>query len=118
MPPIAVDTSHSTAHTHNPVGQKSSVAPALRLDFAEWVGPKANEDSRVNFITQLRKACAGLGFFVLINTPLDEGDLKARIFALNKAFFDLPFEERQKITIVNSPHFRYVLLIMACCAFL
>lgn len=107
-----VATERADAQTLGEVGHdqasiaSSSAAPALTLDYTQWVGKGATESSRGAFVDQLREACAGLGFFYLRGTPLDQGDLRQRIFDLNKAFFALPLQVRQRISIVNSPHFR------------
>lgn len=96
---------------HVSTSSSSNALPAtsaLTLDFSQWTGPEASAESRQSFVGQLREACAGFGFFYLQNTPLDQGDLRKRIFDLNQAFFTLPLEVRQQISIVQSPHFRYV----------
>jgi isopenicillin N synthase-like dioxygenase len=111
MAPIAIDSQSSTngvtPHTKFNKAEGAAPAPsAFTLDFSQWTGPNATKSSKNAFIQQLREASAGLGFFYLLNTPLDQGDLRKRIFDLNEAFFALPLHVRQQISIVNSPHFR------------
>lgn len=107
MAPVAVEPSHNPiADIAAASSSKTPIADAHTLDFSHWTGPRSDEASRASFAAQLRDACAGLGFFYLANTPLDKGDLRKRVFALNEAFFALPLDVRQQITIVNSPHFR------------
>lgn len=107
MVPVAIDNQSNTSE-HHPTkiaGEQGIPTPtAFTLDFNQWTG--SDQGSKNAFVQQLREASAGLGFFYLLNTPLDQGDLRKRIFALNEAFFALPLPVRQKISIVNSPHFR------------
>lgn len=109
MAPVAIDNQSNTTNTPQTKTVKGESVPApsaFTLDFSQWAGPSATESSKRTFVHQLRQASAGLGFFYLLNTPLDQGDLRKRIFDLNEQFFALPLHVRQKISIVNSPHFR------------
>ncbi|UZJ54657.1 hypothetical protein CBS101457_003977 [Exobasidium rhododendri] len=83
-------------------------APAQTLDFSQWAGNGATQESRQIFIKQLREACSGLGFFYLSNTPLDDPHvrLRERLFQLNHDFFELPLDVRMSIGMENSRHFR------------
>lgn len=98
MAPVATDTIYDT----------NKDVPTQTLDYAQWIGREATSNSRQVFISQLREACSGLGFFYLANTPLDDpqSQIRKRIFALNAQFFALPLETRMTICMENSRHFR------------
>lgn len=99
MAPVASDTVHTAANKQ---------APALTLDYSQWAGKEATNNSRSTFIKQLREACSGLGFFYLTNTPLDDphDQCRERIFSLNQHFFSLPLETRMSIDMEKSANFR------------
>lgn len=77
-----------------------NAALQIILDYTELADPARRPD----FVAALRKAMVGLGFFYLRDSPLQQG--KQELFALAKAFFDKPVEERMKIAQEKSRHFR------------
>ncbi|KAE8216675.1 hypothetical protein CF327_g187 [Tilletia walkeri] len=77
------------------------------LDYALWAGPSASKASREQFATELRNvAVLGIGFFVLNNSPFDQGGRRERQFDFSRRFFALPLEERLKVSMDQSRHFR------------
>ncbi|KAJ3768043.1 hypothetical protein FB446DRAFT_674495 [Lentinula raphanica] len=65
----------------------------------------ANPESKAQFISQLRSVIINVGFLYLSNTPVD----KALISTLKDDYiprlFALPQEDKDRIRMVNSPHF-------------
>lgn len=72
------------------------------LDYAQFAAGGAE---REQFLKNLRFAAHEIGFFYLKNHGIPQ-DLIQRAQALSKAFFSLPIEEKKKIHMSNSPHFR------------
>ena len=60
---------------------------------------------RRGLTADLGRAVRDIGFVVLQN-PDVPANLRARIFAQADAFFSLPESEKQKISILNTPHYR------------
>jgi isopenicillin N synthase-like dioxygenase len=60
---------------------------------------------RAAFLSALRAAAHGIGFFNLVGHGVSE-TLAREAFALSRRFFDLPEAEKLSIEMVNSPHFR------------
>ncbi|OZJ03339.1 hypothetical protein BZG36_04216, partial [Bifiguratus adelaidae] len=65
-------------------------------------GDKAKQQT---FLDQLRDALLHVGFFILKNHGIDEG-LQSRMVDEARKFFALPLEEKIKIDMIHSPHFR------------
>ncbi|KDN40795.1 Clavaminate synthase-like protein [Tilletiaria anomala UBC 951] len=83
-----------------------SANPSFTLDYKQWVSPQATPESRAAFVTSLRDTVVGLGFFYLKDSPLEEEGRKQNMFELSERFFALSLEQRMKIDIENSRHFR------------
>ena len=66
---------------------------------------KGDESQREKLFEDLRYAAHNIGFFYLVGHDVD-WNLCQKLFALSKKFFALPLEEKLKISIDNSPHFR------------
>lgn len=62
-------------------------------------------DERKSFIAELRRVLHDHGFFYLTGHGVDP-QLIADVVATAKRFFALPPEEKLKIEMVKSPHFR------------
>ncbi|CAD6891244.1 unnamed protein product [Tilletia controversa] len=87
------------------MSSKSNSVPFL--DYALWAGPSASPASREQFASELRRVSVlGLGFFVLTNSPLDQGGRRERQFDFSRRFFALPLEARQTVSMDHSRHFR------------
>ncbi|GAB3287826.1 isopenicillin N synthase family dioxygenase [Pseudidiomarina andamanensis] len=56
-------------------------------------------------LAQLRRAASEVGFFYLIDHGLSD-DAQQEYLALSRAFFQLPAEEKQRVDMIHSPHFR------------
>lgn len=63
------------------------------------------ETDRAGLVAELGRAVRDTGFFVLTN-PQVPADLRARVFAHAGSFFSLPEDEKQKISILGTPHYR------------
>jgi isopenicillin N synthase-like dioxygenase len=97
------------AHPRNPLKssthmpQESGVysLPIVDLSYASHPEPHVRE----RFYRDLRKTLHDHGYFYLTGHGVDP-NLIAEVLATSKRFFALPLEERVKIAMVNSPHFR------------
>ncbi|MDR3375344.1 MAG: 2-oxoglutarate and iron-dependent oxygenase domain-containing protein [Ancalomicrobiaceae bacterium] len=65
----------------------------------------ADAATRAAFFGDLRKTLHDHGFFYLTGHGVDQ-KLVENVLATSKRFFKLPLEERLKIEMINSPHFR------------
>lgn len=74
------------------------------LDYRLWDPSDPTSESSQRFVASLRLAMVGIGFFYLHGTPLDAK--RAAMFDLVSRFFQLPIEERLRIDMDNSRHFR------------
>ncbi|MDD6055362.1 MAG: 2-oxoglutarate and iron-dependent oxygenase domain-containing protein [Helicobacteraceae bacterium] len=72
------------------------------IDLSKLNGDKATQEQ---FFKELRYAAHKIGFFYLVGHGVDLEVCK-RLFELSREFFALPLEEKLKISIDNSPHFR------------
>lgn len=72
------------------------------LDLALLSG---SESQQTQFLTQLRETSRDTGFFYLINHAIHP-QLQENVRGLTRAFFDLPQQEKQKVSMIHSPHFR------------
>lgn len=72
------------------------------LDAARFHG---NADQRAAFVAELRGILHDHGFFYLTGHGVPQ-DLIDRLVAASQRFFALPLEEKLKIEMVRSPHFR------------
>ncbi|QKJ87821.1 2-oxobutyrate oxidase [Paramixta manurensis] len=64
-----------------------------------------SDQHRPSFLRQLSAAARDVGFFYLINHGVDAA-LSQRLQHLSRAFFALPEEEKLRVAMVHSPHFR------------
>ncbi|SYW78390.1 related to Oxidoreductase [Ustilago bromivora] len=74
------------------------------LDYTLWDPNDPTSESSQRFVASLRLAMVGIGFFYLHGTPLDAK--RQTMFDFVSRFFQLPLEERLKIDMNNSRHFR------------
>jgi isopenicillin N synthase-like dioxygenase len=81
------------------VGQ-SEVLPTLDLRRSDAGGPE-----RAAFLSELRSAAGGVGFFYLIGHGLDDKLIQDAL-SISRGFFALPEQDKLAIEMVNSPHFR------------
>lgn len=72
------------------------------IDLSHFHG---SAPERQDFLDALQSVLHEHGFFYLTGHGVDPA-LVAQVMALTKAFFALPMEEKLKIEMVNSPHFR------------
>jgi len=59
----------------------------------------------IAFSVELGRACRDTGFFLLRHHSVPRA-LQEQVFAQADAFFELPEEEKAKVSILNTPHFR------------
>eukprot|EP01062_Namystynia_karyoxenos_P078925 TRINITY_DN8205_c0_g1_i1.p1 TRINITY_DN8205_c0_g1~~TRINITY_DN8205_c0_g1_i1.p1 ORF type:complete len:397 (+),score=138.29 TRINITY_DN8205_c0_g1_i1:79-1191(+) len=64
------------------------------------------EHDRGVFFAEMRHALCDVGFMQLCNVPGLEADFQQKCFAQAHAFFKLPQEVKDRVSVVNSPHFR------------
>ncbi|KJF74602.1 isopenicillin N synthase family dioxygenase [Agrobacterium arsenijevicii] len=86
-----------TLHTA-PLGNTTSLPT---LDFSRFHSP----EERAAFVSDLRGVLHDHGFFYLIGHGVDPRLLED-VVSTSKRFFALPLEEKLKIEMVKSPHFR------------
>lgn len=72
------------------------------IPILDWSGFQADPDG---WSAQLGKACRETGFFLLKNHTVSDGFLK-EVFAHSDAFFSLPDDDKNAVSIQNTPHFR------------
>jgi isopenicillin N synthase-like dioxygenase len=73
------------------------------LNLAEWRSSVPRDQQ--TFMSNLRHACRTVGFFYLIGHGMNE-DLLERVLSCSKEFFELPKNEKEKVRITLSPHYR------------
>lgn len=72
------------------------------IDFARLTG---SAPQRKEWLEELGRAAREVGFFYLINHGIDQ-QLTTSVSQTARAFFALPQEEKLKVQMANSPHFR------------
>lgn len=72
------------------------------LDLAQLAG---SETEQIEFLTRLRESARDVGFFYLINHGINP-QLQQNVQSITRAFFDLPQEEKLRVSMIHSPHFR------------
>ncbi|PWZ03151.1 Clavaminate synthase-like protein [Testicularia cyperi] len=78
--------------------------PEYHLDYSLWQPDTPTSAASQEFVSRLRQAMTGIGFFYLHNTPLDAK--RDAMFDLVERIFALPLETRLSINMDNSRHFR------------
>ncbi|KAI0694266.1 Clavaminate synthase-like protein [Cytidiella melzeri] len=76
-----------------------SIIPVL--DYRLLTSP----NTRPEFVSQLLNALTNVGFFYLSNSPVANSDIIDKVISYAPRFFDLPEGEKERIRMVNSPHF-------------
>ena len=86
---------------------ETALLPELNIaDYLENPHSSAGD----NFVQQLRETCHSTGFFYLTGHGI-KSENNDQVLDVANRFFALPLPEREKLAIVNSPHFRgYTLL--------
>ncbi|WP_085044073.1 isopenicillin N synthase family dioxygenase [Ensifer aridi] len=80
-------------------------AAPLNLPLIDFSRFHAGPEERAHFLAELRQTLHRHGFFYLTGHGVDP-KLIADVLAISKRFFALPLEEKLKIEMVKSPHFR------------
>ncbi|KAF9889349.1 hypothetical protein FE257_007459 [Aspergillus nanangensis] len=70
------------------------------LDYSQSLSPSTKPD----FLLSLRHAIVNVGFFYLVNHPIDS-DVQQRLVKKTPELFDLPLEKKLEIEMINSKHF-------------
>ena len=63
------------------------------------------QTDRAALVKEVGEACRNTGFMVIQN-PDVTAELRAKMLEVSDAFFSQPIEEKQKVSILNTPHFR------------
>ncbi|MFS2225952.1 isopenicillin N synthase family dioxygenase [Pantoea sp. B65] len=82
-----------------------SNAKPLELPVIDYSLLSGDEIQRQHFHQNLAQAAREVGFFYLINHGIDQ-QLLHDVQRLSRAFFALPDDEKRKVKMANSPHFR------------
>ncbi|WP_299139957.1 2-oxoglutarate and iron-dependent oxygenase domain-containing protein [uncultured Tateyamaria sp.] len=72
------------------------------IPLIDW---SENAADPAGFAKQVGTACRDTGFFVLQNHTVPDA-LRAQVFAQADAFFALPQQDKARVSILNTPHFR------------
>ncbi|WP_299586042.1 2-oxoglutarate and iron-dependent oxygenase domain-containing protein [uncultured Tateyamaria sp.] len=72
------------------------------IPLIDW---SENAADPAGFAKQVGTACRDTGFFVLQNHTVPSA-LRAQVFAQADAFFALPQQNKARVSILNTPHFR------------
>ncbi|MDI9279100.1 isopenicillin N synthase family oxygenase [Pantoea sp. EABMAA-21] len=72
------------------------------LDLALLELPNADQSP---YLAELRTTARDVGFFYLINHGINP-QLLQNVQSITQAFFALPDEEKQRVSMIHSPHFR------------
>ncbi len=72
------------------------------LDLAQLAGSETEQNE---FLTRLRESARDVGFFYLINHGINP-QLQQNVQNITRVFFDLPQEEKLRVSMIHSPHFR------------
>ncbi len=82
-----------------------SDATALQLPVIDFSLLNGNEKQRQQFLATLSQAARDVGFFYLIHHGIDQ-QLLNEVQRVSRAFFALPLDEKLRVKMANSPHFR------------
>ena len=82
-----------------------SQLPSLELPVIDFALLSGKEPQRQQLIEKLGQTARDIGFFYLINHNIDR-ELLDNVQRVARAFFALPQEEKLKVKMANSPHFR------------
>lgn len=72
------------------------------LDLAQLAG---SETEQTGFLTRLRESARDVRFFYLINHGINP-QLQQNVQSITCAFFKLPQEEKLRVSMIHSSHFR------------
>lgn len=72
------------------------------IPVIDWTRTKTD---RNELIKNIGRACRSPGFFILEHADVSR-ELRSDVFDFADKFFDLPASEKQKVSILNTPHFR------------
>ncbi|WP_299296173.1 2-oxoglutarate and iron-dependent oxygenase domain-containing protein [uncultured Tateyamaria sp.] len=72
------------------------------IPLIDW---SENAADPAGFAKRVGTACRDTGFFVLQNHTVPDA-LRAQVFAQADAFFALPQQDKARVSILNTPHFR------------
>lgn len=86
--------------TIDPPAARAAALPVL--DISRLEGSRAE---RAAFLADLRRAAREVGFFYLSGHGVPEAVIE-QVQAVSKRFFALPEEEKLKVQMIHSPHFR------------
>jgi isopenicillin N synthase-like dioxygenase len=88
-----------------PQAQSHRIQQAVGLPLIDISRFYAGPEERTRFIRELREVLHDHGFFYLTGHGVDQA-LIDDVLAISRRFFALPLEEKLKIEMVKSPHFR------------
>ncbi|PWC16047.1 isopenicillin N synthase family dioxygenase [Brenneria corticis] len=80
----------------------STITSLPILDLSQLDG---NAEHRAAFLAKLNRAARDVGFFYLAHHGISDA-LQQRVQQLAREFFALPDEEKQRVAMIHSPHFR------------
>ncbi|CAG8220479.1 unnamed protein product [Penicillium salamii] len=71
------------------------------VDISPWLSPNASHHAKKEVVEAVSNACSIFGFFNLIghDVPIE---IREKIFGSTKIFFDLPLDEKMKISVDKS----------------
>ncbi|MRS20217.1 isopenicillin N synthase family oxygenase [Enterobacteriaceae bacterium RIT692] len=78
----------------------ASTLPVLDLALLELP-----DVEQAQYLAELRETARDVGFFYLVNHGINP-QLLQNVQSITRAFFALPDEEKQRVSMIHSPHFR------------
>ncbi|KAA8652921.1 hypothetical protein EYZ11_006389 [Aspergillus tanneri] len=71
------------------------------VDISAWLSPESSQQARDRVVEEVSHACSKYGFFNLVGHGVPV-EARQQIFECAKAFFNLPLEEKMKISVDKS----------------
>lgn len=71
------------------------------IDISPWMSPSASQEEKNDLVKQVHDACSTYGFFNLVGHGVPV-EAQKNAWAASKLFFDLPLEEKMKVSVDKS----------------
>lgn len=71
------------------------------VDLSPWLNPDASQEAKDAVVKAVSHACSTYGFFNLVGHGIPE-ESQNKIFECSKEFFDLPLNEKMKVSVDKS----------------
>lgn len=71
------------------------------VDISAWLSAESSPEAKSKVVEEIRSACSKYGFFNLVGHGIP-AEARQKIFDCTKDFFNLPLEEKMKISVDKS----------------